>query len=66
MAKDYARMIDFAFLNYLLREIAGPFLALLKASKYLLPKTLKDVAVSADYLDDVSDTHTLCLYDLQY
>jgi hypothetical protein len=61
VAKDYARMVDFAFLNYMLREIAGPILSFLKVSKYLLPKTLKDVAVSADYLDDVSDVHSISL-----
>lgn len=56
VAKDYSHMIDFAFLNYLLREVAGPVHTLLKVSAHFLPKALKDVAVAGDYLDDVSIT----------
>jgi hypothetical protein len=53
-AKEYAHMIDLCFINFLLRDIAKPFLTLLKASKSFLPKTLKDMAISGDYVAEVS------------
>jgi hypothetical protein len=47
-------MIDFCFVNFLLKDIANPFLTLLKLSKSFLPKALKDVAISGDFVADVS------------
>jgi hypothetical protein len=53
-AEEYAHMIDFCFANFLIRELSKPLLSLLKVSKSFLPKALRDIAVSGDYVADVS------------
>jgi hypothetical protein len=55
-AKEYAHMIDFCFANFALKDIAKPLLTLLKVSKSFLPKSLRDVAISGDYVAEVSYT----------
>jgi hypothetical protein len=54
-AKEYAHMIDFCFANFLMKDIAKPVLTLLKISKSFIPKALRDLAISGDYVADVSN-----------
>ncbi|KAF2667772.1 cytochrome P450 [Microthyrium microscopicum] len=49
-AKEYAHMIDFAFANFLIKDISRTFLTILKASKSFLPKAVRDVAIAGDYV----------------
>jgi cytochrome P450 len=53
-AVEYSHMIDYAFLNYAMRENMGLLLKLFKLLLPLLPKDLQDLTKSARYLDDVS------------
>jgi hypothetical protein len=46
-------MIDFAFLNYLVREVAYPVLQLMKFAARFIGGPVRDLALSAAYLENV-------------
>jgi hypothetical protein len=53
LAVEYAHMIDFVFLYYALRESTGPILKYLRLISSILPKDLKSLVLSSDFVDDV-------------